>query len=778
MPKRRHVILGTVAALGALGIGWSLLPPRQRLLPAQPLPTLPGQVALNGWVKIGADNRVHVMMAHAEMGQGTYTGLAMLLADELGGAWEQVSVERAPLDKIYNNVAMIVDSLPFHPDDHGAVKRGVEWLSAKAMREMPGLIVTGGSSSIKDQWLPMRAAGASARLMLLGAAAQAWGVPVAECRAEAGRVLHAAGRSASFGELAAAAAQQPLPDKPVLKPASAFKLIGKPQPRLDSAAKVDGSAVFSLDVRPPGLLYAAVEMCPTLGGSVASFDAADASRRAGVRKVLKFDALRGGTGGVAVLADAPYRALQAVKTVKVQWQHGAAAGISSADIVQGLAQALTPEALQKNAASVIHQVGDSRAALAGAARTLSAEYRAPYLAHATMEPLNCTAQFVAGQGGRPGTATLWVGTQAPVAAQFAVASALDIPMAHVTVHVPFLGGGFGRRGEVDFIVQAALIAREAGGAPVQTMWTREQDTMHDFYRPAAAARLSAGLDAQGRLVAWESLTASQSVIHQIVERLFGLPGGGPDKTMTEGHADLAYRFAAASASHVKVQHPVPVGTWRGVGHSQNAFFSECFLDEVAHASGQDPVALRLALLAHDERHQRVLKRCAELARWGEPLGTVSDSKSGDGTAGDATKRARGIALHRSFGSVVAQVAEVGVGADKTIRVHRVVCVIDCGQAVNPNLIRQQMESGIVYGLSAALMGEITITNGQVQQGNFHQYPVLRFDACPQIETEIIASQEPPTGTGEPGCVVIAPAVANAVFALTGQRLRSLPLKLA
>jgi isoquinoline 1-oxidoreductase subunit beta len=292
--------------------------------------------------------------------------------------------------------------------------------------------------------------------------------------------------------------------------------------------------------------------------------------------------------------------------------------------------------------------------------------------------------------------------------------------------------------------------------------------MHDFYRPAAAARMTAGLDAQGRLVAWESLSAGQSVIHQIVERLFGLPGGGPDKTMSEGHADLAYRFAASSAGHVKVTHPIPVGTWRGVGHSQNAFFSECFLDEVAHAAGRDPVALRLELLAHDERHQRVLKRCAELARWGTPLGP----------APDGAKQGRGIALHRSFGSVVAQVAEVSVGADQSIRVHRVICVVDCGQPVNPNLIAQQMESGIVYGLSAALTGEITIRNGQVEQGNFHQYPVLRLDACPRIETDILPSTAPPTGTGEPGCVVIAPAVANAVFALTGQRLRSLPLKLA
>jgi isoquinoline 1-oxidoreductase subunit beta len=757
MPKRRHFILGTVAALGALTVGWAWLPPRQRLLPATPLPNGANQVALNGWVKVGADNTVTVMMSQAEMGQGVYTGAAMLLAEEIDAAWEQVRFERAPLDKIYNNVSMMVDSLPFHPDEHGALKRGVEWLTAKAMREAPGLIVTGGSSSIKDLWLPMREAGASARAMLIGAAAAQWQVSADECRAEAGRVLHVAGRSASFGELAAAAANQPLPADPVLKDAATFKLIGKEQSRIDSAAKIDGSAGFGLDVRLPGMLYASVVMCPTLGGSVTGFDAAAASQLPGVRKIVKFDARKGGSGGVAAIADTPYHAMQAAKAVNVQWDHGPAASLSSAQIIESLAKQLAADD-----GSVAYQTGDSPAAMSRSARTLGAEYRVPYLAHATMEPMNCTVQF------KDGAATVWTGTQAPVAAQFAAAQGLDIPMANVTVNVPFLGGGFGRRGEMDFVAQAAAIAREAGGAPVQTFWSREQDTTHDFYRPATVARLQAGLDAQGHIVAWESRTAGQSVIHQIVTRMLGAPGVGPDKTMTEGSADLAYAFPAMRASHLEQTLPIPVGTWRGVGHSQNAFFTECFLDEVAHATGQDPLKLRLSLLGHDPRHLRVLQRAAELARWGEPLADTADG----------AKQARGIALHRSFGSVVAQVAEVSVAPDKTIRVHRVVCVIDCGTAVNPNLIRQQMESGIVYGLTAALYGEITIENGQVQQGNFHQYPVLRMDACPSIETDIIASNAPPEGTGEPGCVVIAPAVANALFTLTGQRLRSLPLKLA
>jgi isoquinoline 1-oxidoreductase beta subunit len=490
---------------------------------------------------------------------------------------------------------------------------------------------------------------------------------------------------------------------------------------------------------------------------VASFDAAAAGQLPGVRKVLKFDAVKGGTGGVAAIADTPFHAMQAAKAVNVQWDPGPAASLSSAQIIESLAKQLAADE-----GSVAYQVGDSRAALGQAARTLGAEYRVPYLAHATMEPMNCTVQF------KDGAATVWTGTQAPVAAQFAVAQGLGIPMDKVAVNVTFLGGGFGRRGEMDFVAQAAAIAREADGAPVQTFWSREQDTAHDFYRPATVGRLQAGLDAQGRIVAWESRTAGQSVIHQIVNRMLGAPGLGPDKTMTEGSADLAYAFPAMRASHLEQTLPIPVGTWRGVGHSQNAFFTECFLDEVAHATGQDPLKLRESLLAHDARHLRVLQRAAELAQWGEPLPD----------APDGTKQARGIAIHRSFGSVVAQVAEVSVAPDKTIRVHRVICVIDCGTAVNPNLIRQQMESGIVYGLTAALYGDITIQNGQVQQGNFHQYPALRFDACPNIETDIIASNAPPEGTGEPGCVVIAPAVANALFTLTGQRLRSLPLKLA
>ena len=405
--------------------------------------------------------------------------------------------------------------------------------------------------------------------------------------------------------------------------------------------------------------------------------------------------------------------------------------------------------------------GDVSAALASAAKTITAEYRAPYLAHSSLEPMNCTVQF------KDGAATVWASTQVPSIARGAVAKVLGIASDNVDVQVQFLGGGFGRRLDVDFIAQAAAIARVAEGAPVQTLWSREQDMRHDFYRPACVARFKAGFDANGNLTAWHNTSAGQAIIPQVLKREFGLPAAGPDKTTSEGAFDQPYEFPNARVAHRIVDLPVPIGFWRSVGHSHQAFFKESFVDEAAAAVGRDPVAFRAALLKNHPRHLRVLQRAADLAGWGQPLAA----------APDGAKKARGIALHQSFGSVVAQLAEVSVGEAKHIRVHRVVCVVDCGLAVNPNLIRQQMESGIVFGLSAALYGEITIVNGQVQQTNFHDQRILRIDECPAIEVDIIPSTEHPEGVGEPGTPPIAPAVANALFALTGQRLRSLPLKL-
>lgn len=752
--KRRHFVLGTAGAVGALVVGWAATPVASRLTGSQPLPAAPGQVALNGWVKVGSDNTVTLMMSQSEMGQGTHTGLSMLLAEEMGASLGQIRLETAGSDAIYNNQAAILDALPFRPGDEGAMKRSTEHVMGKLLRAIPGLSGTGGSSSITDQWVPLREAGASARTMLLGAAAALWQVPAAECRAEAGRVLHqASGRSATFGELAPKAAQQPLPTQVALKKPADFKLIGQPARRMDGAAKLDGSATFGLDVLPPGLLYASIAMCPTTGGRVASFDATAAQKLPGVRKVMALEAVgatligTGATpGGVAVIADTPYHAMRAVKALAIEWDHGPAASLSSAEMIERLSQTL-----RTRPGNARLDDGDVAGAFRSAAKTIEAEYRVPFLAHATMEPMNCTVQF------KDGKATVWAPTQAPGFTRGAAAKALGIDADKVELHVTYLGGGFGRRYSTDFVTQAATLARETGGAPVQLFWSREEDMAHDFYRPAYVARCRAGFDAAGALVAWQTVTAGSSM-------------GAPSlmDTATDGAWNTAYAFPNARVAHVPVESAMPTGVWRSVAHSQNGFFVESFIDECAAAAGKDPVAFRAALLAKDERHLRVLRRVAELSNWSQP----------PAPGPDGAKRARGLAIHRSFGSIVAQVAEVSVSPDRQVRVHRVTCVVDCGVAVNPNLIRQQMEGAIVYGLSAALHGEITVEKGRVQQSNFHDYMPLRMNECPAIEVEIAASGEAPGGVGEPGTPPIAPAVANAVFALTGQRLRSLPLRLA
>lgn len=758
--KKRHFLLGTLGAVGALTVGWSLLPPRQRLLPGEPLPAAPGQAALNGWVKLGEDDLVTVVMSKSEMGQGVHTGLAMLLADELDADWARVVVEMSPLDAIYNNQAMMVDGLPFHPDDSGWIKQFAGWMTAKTMREF-GLMATGGSSSLKDLWMPMRQAGASARAMLVGAAAQAWGVPAGEVKAAAGVLSHPSGRQARYGEFALAAAQQPLPRKPLLKTPAQFTLIGQPLKRLGAAAKGRGEGGYGLDVLQPGLLYATVAMCPVLGGRVAGFEPAAALQLPGVKQVLKVDGHAGGTAGVAVIADTPWHAMQGLKAVPITWDEAVpAAGFHSATALDDLARALDTEQ-----GFAYFSQGDVNAALQGAAKTLKAEYRAPLLAHNALEPMNCTVQF------KDGRATVWAPTQVPTLARRAAAKALGIATEAVDLRVTALGGGFGRRLEVDFVGQAAQIAAAAEGAPVQTFWSREQDLQHDFYRPPCVARFEAGLDEQGRLLGWRNTSAGPAIVHQVLGRLFGAAGAGPDKTTAEGAFDQPYEWPAARIAHHVVALPVPVGFWRAVGHSHQAFFKEGFLDEVAHAAGADPVAFRAGLLQQHPRPLAVLQAAARLANWGTP----------PAPAADGAPVARGVALHSSFGSTVAQVAEVSLGPDKAIRVHRVFCAIACGRPVNPNLIAQQMESGIVFGLGAALYGEVTIEGGRVQQSNFHDQPALRMNECPQIVCEVLAAPSDdahPEGVGEPGTPPIAPAVANALFALTGQRLRSLPLKLS
>lgn len=750
--KRRHFLIGTAGTAGALLVGWLALPPRARLSAARPLAVSPGQTALNGWVKIGSDNTVTLMMAQAEMGQGVHTGLAMLVADELDAAWDSMRLEQAGFDPIYNNQAAIADAM-FDPDDHGITRRLGEHVVRRILREIPGLAGTGGSSSIRDEWLPLRQAGAAARLMLLKAAARQWHVPLEECRTDSGKVLHAAGRSASYGALAAAAATEALPDSVTLKSAAQFKFIGQPLRRIDNAPKLYGTAVFASDALPPQLLYASVSLCPTVGGKVARFDARRALSVHGVRKVVSLAPVAGGiggagvtAGGVAVIADTPFHAMRALELVHIEWDHGSAQGLSSKKMFSDLAQALDTHAGHAHL-----NRGDVEGALRGAAQTLTAEYRVPLLAHATMEPMNATVQF------KDGAATVWAGTQAAGATRRAVAKVLGIATDKVQVIVPYLGGGFGRRYLTDCVQQAAALARESDGAPVQLIWSREQDIAHDYYRPAFMARCRAGLDAAGHLVAWKMTSAGSSL---------GAPSFAD--LADDGASNTAYQFPHARIAHQSVESQVPMGIWRSVSHSYTAFFVESFIDEAAAAAHQDPLAYRQSLLQGNTAHLRVLQRLAQLGGWGPA----------PGVAPDGTRRARGIALHRCFGSIVGQIAEVSVNPSQQIRVHRIACVIDCGVAVNPNLIRQQIESGVVYGLTAALHGEITLDQGQVQQSNFHDYVPLRMYECPEIVTEIIADGVLPGGVGECGVPPVAAAVANAVYALTGQRLRNLPLKLA
>jgi isoquinoline 1-oxidoreductase beta subunit len=749
--SRRRFLLGGLVASGALLVGWGTRPPRQRLHTSEPLPVTNGAVALNGWIAIAPDGSISVVVPRSEMGQGVHTALPMLVAEELDASLASVRIAAAPIDKIFGNLAVLRENLPFHPDQRGNVKDGVQWVLAKVGREL-GIMFTGGSTSVKDAWLPMREAGAVARAMLVKAAAGEWKSSAADLHTEDGFVIHKDGRRASYGSLAARAADVGAGIQAGdvrLKEPREFRLIGKPISRRDTPGKVDGSARFGIDARPAGMLYAAVRMAPVVGATVASFDAAAVKGMPGLVGVADVSASLGpyaGAGaGVAVIANSWWQAKTAAAALPVTWNEEAGRGLSSEGIFAGFAAALDQES-----GFTYYESGTQD--LAGVVKTVTAEYRAPFLAHATMEPVNCTAQVAKGK------VHLWASTQVPSIAVDVAAKVAGVAREDVTIEVMLLGGGFGRRLEGDMVAQAVAVALAANGKPVQLIWTREDDTTHDVYRPAALARFRAGLDASGKLLAWDNKSASGAIGHQYFPRNLGLPGMGPDKTTAEGEYDMQYEIANQRIAHVIVDSAVPLGYWRSVGHSHNAFFKEAFLDEVAHAAGQDPVQYRRALLKEHPRHLAVLD--AALGKAGAP----------------AAGRAHGVAVHQSFGSIVAQVAEVSVDGTE-IRVHRVVCAIDCGIVVNPNIVAQQMESAVVFGLSAALGGEITIRDGRVQQSNFGDYPVLRMDRAPLVDTVIVPSAEPPEGVGEPGVPPVAPAVAAAVFKLTGKRLRSLPLRL-
>ena len=750
--SRRRFILSGAAVAGALVVGWGVMPARQRLNGAHPLPLTGGALQLNGWVAIAPDGTVTVAMPRSEMGQGIHTALPMLVAEELDVPLSSVRLAQAPIDKIFGNIAMLQDGLPFHPDDTGRLKAAVTWTVGKVAREL-GLIITGGSSSVKDAWGPMREAGASARAQLVAAACAYWNARPADCRTEDGHVIHADGRRRAYGELLALAVTSS-PGEVRLKAPEEFKLIGRAQPRRDTPSKVNGAAVFGIDARPPGMLYAALRMSPVIGGTVASVNADAALKMPGVVKVVDFSsALPEKTGagtGVAIIARTYWQARQAAPALDIKWNDGAHARLSSAAVYAELAAQL-----DKESGYAYYKAGDMDAVegkAPGVAKTVKAEYRAPYLAHAAMEPVNCTAQV------KDGKVYLSVPTQSPGFAVEVAAKVAGVSVDEVVLEVTMLGGGFGRRLDVDMVAQAVAIAKQADGLPVQLIWSREEDTTHDVYRPAALARFSATLDAAGNVLGYDNKSAGGSIAHQFFKRNLGLPAGGPDKTTAEGEFDMQYHFANQRISHVIVDSAVPLGYWRSVGHSHNAFFKESFIDELAHAAGKDSVEFRRGLLLQHPRHLAVLN--AAVAR------------AGAAPAG----RAHGVALHQSFGTIVAQVAEVSVEGTE-IRVHRVVCAVDCGIAVNPNIIAQQAESAVVFGLSAALFGNVTIKDGKVEQTNFHDYPVLRMNQAPEVETIIMPSAAHPEGMGEPALPPIAPAVANAVFKLTGKRLRSLPLTL-
>lgn len=750
--KRRTFLLSALGVGGALIVGWGVLPPRSRLGEPADFPARDGEVALNGWVKLARDGSAVVAMPRSEMGQGVHTALLMLVAEELDLPLARMRLEQAPVERLYGNLLTVAQSLPIHPrdldgPDRPVLVRTAQWTVAKFAREL-GLNVTGGSTSVADAWEAMRTAGAAARASLVAEAARRWGVAAETCTTQDGAVVHPAGRRVGYAELAAGAALSPA-DAFTLKPPSQWKLIGQAAPRREAADKATGTAAFGMDARLAGTCYAAVRMCPVLGGQVASLDDAPARARPGVLAVVQVPPLAGATGGYAVIAEHYWQAKQALDAVRVSWDEARGGSLDDRAVMERLRQAV-----ETGEGFTFHRRGDVDAAFSGAARTVEARFEAPHLAHETMEPMNATARW------QDGRLEVWAPTQVPGLARAAAAKAAGVGADRVILHVPFLGGGFGRRLDVDFVAQAAHLARALPGRPVQMIWSREEDIRHDFYRPAQVAKLAAAFDARQRLIGLRIRSAGDAVKPHWLRRAFPLlPHPLPDKTASEGLFDQPYDIASQRIAHVAVDTGVPVGFWRSVGHSHNAFFAECFMDELAAAAGQDPVAFRRAHLGTAPRHRAVLDLAAEKAGWGTPL-----------PAG----RARGVALCESFGTVVAEVAEVSL-EDGRPRVHRVVCAIDCGVAVNPQGVAQQMEGGVVFGLSAALDGRLAIREGRVRQSNFHDLPVLRMAEAPVVQTWIVPSARPPSGVGETAVPPIAPAVANALYVITGRRARSLPL---
>jgi isoquinoline 1-oxidoreductase subunit beta len=664
----------------------------------------------NAWLRIGPDGWVTVLVDRSEMGQGVDTSLPMLVAEELDADWKRVRVEHAPAGEAYINPLF-------------------------------GIQGTGGSTSVRAAFRPLREAGAKARAMLVAAAASTWGVDAKGLRTESGTVIGPNGKKLTYGALADKAATMPVPETVTLKDPKDWKLIGTRVPRVDLKSKVTGTAGFGIDATAPGMLTAVVARPPVFGGRVKSFDPAAAKASPGVKAVIQIGS------GVAVIADTYWNAKKGRDALTVVWYEGALAKTSSESIRAQFAS------LANRPGVTARKDGNAAAALAGGAKRIEAVYEVPYLAHACMEPMN-TAAHVRSDG-----VTVWSPTQYQMgngAGVRGIASKLTgIPEDKVEVHTTYLGGGFGRRFELDFVIDA-IETSKAIGAPVKVVYSREDDIQHDFYRPATYNKLAAALDAKGAPVAW-----THRIVGPSISSRFGPLKNGIDESSVEAAAGMPYAVPNVKVDWIRAEPGIPVGFWRSVGNSQNSFIVESFIDEVAHAAGKDPFEFRRALLEKHPRHKAVLELAAEKAGWGTAL---------------PEGRARGIAVQESFGSYVAQVAEVSVSPEGKPKVHRIVCAVDCGTVVNPDTVEAQMESAIVFGLSAALSGEITIKDGRVVQNNFNDYPVLRMNEMPVVEVHIVKSTEPPGGVGEPGTPPAAPAVCNAIFALTGKRVRRLPIR--
>jgi len=669
--------------------------------------------APNAFVRVGKDESVTVIVNHSEMGQGAYTGVAMIVAEELEADWSKVRVESAPVDPAYNHTIF-------------------------------GIQMTGGSTTTWSEWERLLKAGAAARQMLISAAADTWKVEPASCRAEKGQVIHSAsGRRQSYGQLVEKASRLTPPQNVSLKAPKDFKLIGKSTKRLDTPDKTNGKAVFGLDVKVQGMLVALVARPPVFGGKVKSFNAEKAKAVPGVRHIIEIER------GVAVVADGFWPAKRGREVLEIVWDEGPLTTFDS-----DTQRAQYAELAQRPGA-VASKAGDVTTALGGSAKKLEAVYELPYLAHAMMEPLNCVADV------RADSCEVWTGTQFQTGDRDAAAKDAGLKPEQVRLHTTLLGGGFGRRAVPDshFVREAVQISK-AIKTPVKVVWTREDDIRGGFYRPRAHHSISAGLDAVGKPVAWKHRIVCQSFAAGTPFEAF-LIKDGVDETAVEGAKDIPYEIPNFLVDWQQAPGGVPTLWWRSVGHSHTAFAVESFLDELAHAAGKDPYEYRHALLGKHPRHKKVLELAAEKAGWGKQL---------------PQGRGRGIAVHESFGSFIAHVAEVSVAKEGNLRVHRVVCAIDCGPVVNPDTVQAQMEGGIVFGLTAALYGEIGFEKGRVKQRNFHDYPMLRINEMPEVEVHIVPSMDKMGGVGEPGVPPVAPAVANAVFAVTGKRIRRLPIR--